>query len=114
MDSFGEKLRQCREAKKLSQKDLTGILSTSYSVIWKYERDEMIPSIEVAKNIAKILNTTVGYLLGETEEINIFKDPTMLNRFNDIEKLDLENKKHLLSVVEGFIQALKIKNIAVL
>ncbi|MFY1047880.1 hypothetical protein [Chryseobacterium sp. GP-SGM7] len=40
--------------------------------------------------------------------------PAMLNRFNDIEKLDPENKKHLLSVVDGFIQALKIKNIAAL
>lgn len=74
----------------------------------------MIPSIEVAKNIAKILDTTVGYLLGETEQVNIFKDPTMLNRFNDIEKLDSENKKHLLCVVDGFIQALKFKNIAAL
>jgi len=76
--------------------------------------DEMIPSIEVAKNIAKILETIVGYLLGETEEVNVFKDPTMLNRFNDIEKLDPENKKHLLSMVDRFVQALKIKNIAAL
>jgi|GEM_PF-6978289 len=38
----------------------------------------------------------------------------MLNCFfNDIEKLDLENKKHqLYAVVDGFIQVLKIKNIA--
>ncbi|WP_261511408.1 helix-turn-helix domain-containing protein [Chryseobacterium paludis] len=114
MDTFGKKLRECREAKSLPQKDLAGILNTSYSVIGKYERDEMIPSIEVAKNIAKILGTTVGYLLEETEDVNIFKDPAMLNRFNDIEKLDPEIKKHLLSVVDGFIQALKIKNIAAL
>jgi hypothetical protein len=38
----------------------------------------------------------------------------MLNRFNDIQNLDPENKNHLLSVVDGFIQALKIKNIAAL
>ena len=38
----------------------------------------------------------------------------MLNRFNEIEKLDPENKSHLLSVVDGFIQALKFKNIAAL
>lgn len=114
MDTFGKKLRECREAKNLSQKDLATLLNTSYSVIGKYERDEMIPSIEVAKNIAKILDTTVGYILGETEQVNIFKDPTMLNRFNDIEKLDPENKKHLLSVVDGFIQALKFKNVAAL
>lgn len=81
---------------------------------WKYERVEMIPSIEVAKNIAKILETTVGYLLGETRQANIFKDPAMLNRFNDIQNLDPENKNHLLSVVDGFIKALKLKNIAAL
>jgi transcriptional regulator with XRE-family HTH domain len=114
MDTFGKKLRECREAKNLSQKDLASILNTSYSVIGKYERDEMIPSIEVAKNIAKTLDTTVGYLLGETEQVNLFKDPAMLNRFNEIEKLDSENKNHIITVVDGFIQALKFKNIAAL
>ncbi|MCS4300657.1 helix-turn-helix domain-containing protein [Chryseobacterium sp. BIGb0232] len=112
MDTFGKKLRECRETKNLSKKDLAALLNTSYSVIGKYERDEMIPFIELAKNIARILETTVGYILGETEQVNIFKDPAVLNRFNDIEKLDPENKKHLLSVVDGFIRALKFKNIA--
>lgn len=58
----------------------------------------MIPSIKVAKNITKILDTTVGYLLGETEEVNRFKCPAMLNRFNEMEKLDGEIKKHIISV----------------
>ena len=88
MDTFGKKLRECREAKNLSQKDLAALLKTFYSVIGQYECDEMILSIQVAKNIAKILDTTVGYILGETEQVNIFKDPTMLNRYNDIEKLN--------------------------
>ncbi len=114
METFGKKLRDCRENKKLSQKELASILNTSYSVIGKYERDEMTPSIEVAKKISKILDTTVGYLLGETEEVNLFKDPAMLNRFNELEKLDNENKKHILTVVDNFIQALKYKNIAAL
>jgi len=37
-----------------------------------------------------------------------------MKRIEDIDKLDPENKKHLLSVVDGFVQALKIKNIAAL
>lgn len=41
----------------------------------------MIPSIEAAKNIADLLSSTVGYLLGENEESNIFKDPEILDRF---------------------------------
>jgi len=46
--------------------------------------DEMIPSIEAAKKLAKILDTTVGYLLGETDQADLFKDPKMLQRFQDI------------------------------
>ena len=55
MSTFGKKLRECREAKGLSQKELAKLLNTSYSVIGKYERDEMQPSIEAAKKIAKAL-----------------------------------------------------------
>jgi len=38
-----------RTARSLSQKELAKLLNTSYSVIGKYERDEMQPSIEAAK-----------------------------------------------------------------
>ncbi|MGB4293553.1 MAG: helix-turn-helix transcriptional regulator [Bacteroidales bacterium] len=45
MDSFGKKLRECREAKGLSQKELAKQLDTHHSIIGKYEGDEMLPSI---------------------------------------------------------------------
>ncbi|SRR5690554_2835798 len=114
MSTFGKKLRECREAKGLSQKELAKLLSTSYSVIGKYERDEMQPSIEAAKKIAKLVGTTVGYLLGETDEENILKDPEMLKRLNEIEKMEEVDKGHILSVIDGFIKSIKIKNIAAL
>ena len=114
MATFGKKLRECREAKGLSQKELAKLLNTSYSVIGKYERDEMLPSIEAAKKIAKLLDTTVGYLLGETDEENILKDPEMLKRLNEIEKMDNEDKRSILKVLDGFIKSVKLKNIAAL
>jgi transcriptional regulator with XRE-family HTH domain len=72
MVTFGKKHRECREAKGLSQQEFAKMLKTSHSVIGRYERDEMAPSIEAAKKLADLLNSTVGYLLGETEESNIF------------------------------------------
>lgn len=114
METFGKKLRDCREAKNLSQKDLAKILNTSYSVIGKYERDEMTPSIEAAKKIAKILDTTVGYLLGEAKHDNLLKDPNMFKRIEDIENLPEEDKKSLLLTIDNFIKATKLKNIAAL
>ncbi len=92
MVSFGKRLRECRELQKLSQQALAKELGTSYTVIGKYERDEMTPSIEVAKNLAKALDTTVGFLLGETEQSNMFRDPKMLERFQEISSLPDEQK----------------------
>ncbi|ELR68835.1 hypothetical protein C900_05781 [Fulvivirga imtechensis AK7] len=67
----------------------------------------MTPSIEAAKKLAKILDTTVGYLLGETEE-ELFKDQKMLQRFIDINSLPEKEKECLLLTVDHFIKATKI------
>lgn len=64
--------------------------------------------------IAGLLGTTVGYLLSETEQENLLKDPAMLKRLNDIEKMDSEDKNHILHVLDGFIKSVKFKNIAAL
>lgn len=114
MSTFGKKLREYREAKGLSQKELAKLLNTSYSVIGKYERDEMQLSIEAAKKIAKLVDTTVGYLLSESEQENVLKDPDMLKRLTEIEKMEDTDKGHILSVIDGFIKSIKLKNIAAL
>ncbi len=68
----------------------------------------MIPSIDAAKKLAKILDTTVGYLLGETEKSNLFKDPKMLKRLQDIVSLPDKEKESLLLNIDHFIKATKI------
>lgn len=109
MDTFGKKLRECREAKGLSQRDLAKLLNTSYSVIGKYERDEMMPSIKAAQSIAKLVDTTVGYLLGETEETNVLKDPTMLKRLNEISTLPDEDRHCIIYAIDGLLQNVRTK-----
>ncbi|GEM68738.1 hypothetical protein SMI01S_23440 [Sphingobacterium mizutaii NBRC 14946 = DSM 11724] len=68
----------------------------------------MTSSIEAAKKLAKILDTTVGYLLGENEQAVLFKDPAMLKRFQDIATLPEKEKECLLNTVDHFIKASKI------
>lgn len=75
------------------------------------ERDEMVPSIGAAKKLAKILETSVGYLLGENDEVNLFKDPKMLQRFQDISVLPEKEKQCLLTTVDHFIKASRISMI---
>ena len=111
---FKDRLRQARKTAGLPLSELSKAVDIHINNISRYERDEMTPSIEVAKNIAGFLNTTVGYLLGEADTADLFKDPAKLQRLSDLEKLDEKNKSHILSVLDGFLQSVKIKNIAAL
>ncbi|MDY0086427.1 MAG: helix-turn-helix transcriptional regulator [Bacteroidales bacterium] len=88
--------------------ELAEIFNTSHTTIGKYERDEMTPSIEAAKKLAKILDTTVGYLLGENQQADLFRDPKMLQRFQDIAMLPEKEKECLLVNIDHFIKAAKI------
>lgn len=108
MSSFGQRVAACRKAKNLSQKELAEIFNTSHTTIGKYERDEMIPSIEAAKKLAAILDTTVGYLLGENEASDLFKDKKMLQRLQDIMKLPEQERESILMTLDHFIKASKI------
>ena len=61
MSSFGKKLREAREAKGISQSALAKLLSTNHSIIGKYERDEVKPTVDVVKKLADNLDTTVVF-----------------------------------------------------
>lgn len=108
---FGKKLAECRKAKGLSQKELAKLLNTSHSVIGKYEREEMTPSIEAAVKLAKLLDTTVAYLLGENKDANLLKNPAMLRRLQDIEDLPQEDKNGVLYALDNLLKAAKLKTL---
>lgn len=43
--------------------------------------------------ITNVLNTTVGYLLGETNDTNVLQDSVMLKRLNDINQLPQKERE---------------------
>jgi len=108
---FGKKLAECRKSKNLSQKELAKLLNTSHSVIGKYEREEMTPSIEAAVKLANLLDTTVGYLLGENKDSKLLKDPAMLKRLQDIENLPSDDKSGILYALDNLLKAAKLRAI---
>ncbi|HFD32744.1 MAG TPA: XRE family transcriptional regulator [Gammaproteobacteria bacterium] len=111
MDSFGKKLRDARENKGFSQAELARQIKSHHSIIGKYERDEVKPTIDVVKKLANVLDTTVGYLLGETEDRELLKDPSMLRRLNDISKFPEEDKNCILYTLDAMINNVKLRTI---
>lgn len=107
MISFGKKIALLRKEKDWSQTELATHLGTSVSVVSRYERDEMTPSIEVAKRLADLLGTTVGYLLGETQESGLLRHPEMLRRLADIASFGEKEREHIYFTLDALIRDIK-------
>ena len=106
--TFGKKLRECRDAKGFSQNEFAKLIEAHHSIIGKYERDEVKPTIDVVKKIADALGTTVGYLLGESKNTIALKDQSMLKRINDINNLPDKDREYILYAIDGLIKSAKM------
>jgi len=64
MYDFGARLRELREAKKLSQAQVAARLNLSNTTISSYEANTRYPSFEILSQLALLYGTTADYLLG--------------------------------------------------
>lgn len=76
----------------MTQEELSKLLNTSISAIVHYDRDEMTPSIEVARKIAGFLDTTVVYLVGDAEKSDLIKDAALFQSLVELNKMDNTEK----------------------
>lgn len=69
---FGTKLKEIRESKNLSQKDLAKLLHVSSQTISNWEISASFPSLPTFEKLVNVLETTPNYLTGceELPEIN--------------------------------------------
>jgi transcriptional regulator with XRE-family HTH domain len=102
--SFGKKIQELRKETNWSQEEVAKKIGTSGAIIGRYERNEITPSIEVAKKIAKIFNVSVDFLLDDTGELSKFKDIEMLKRWEQIEKLPENDKAHVIYVIDAMLR----------
>lgn len=99
------------EAKGFSQAELARQIKFHHSIVGKYERDEVKPTIDVVKKLADVLDTTVGYLLRESEDRELLKDPSMMKRLNGIAKFPEQDKACILYALDAMINNVKLKAI---
>ena len=64
MYDFGERLKELRTRKKLSQKAVARKLNIDNTTLSGYERNIISPSIDIIRSLALIYNTTSDYILG--------------------------------------------------
>jgi transcriptional regulator with XRE-family HTH domain len=106
--TFGERITVIRKQLKWSQEDLAKKVGTSAPIIGRYERNEIKPSIEIAKKIADELEVTVDYLLGGSDKMVL--DKKTVKRMEEIEALPQKEKEKIFEYIDLIIRDTKIKN----
>lgn len=64
MVNLGEKLKQLRLEKNLTQKQLASRLGVAISAVSSYESDTRCPTFDTLINYARIFHVSTDYLLG--------------------------------------------------
>ncbi|MGJ0908831.1 helix-turn-helix domain-containing protein [Clostridium botulinum] len=82
---FGDRLKELREEKDLTQEELGKLLNVSRQTVSGYEAENIEPNINNLVKLANIFSVSLDYLLGRTKE-----------RYN----LNLENKKNKALIVD--------------
>lgn len=109
MTKIGEKITALRKRKGWSQTDLSKAVDASREAIGKYERNEAIPSVEVAKKIADVFEVSLDYLVDDNAAITF--DKQTVKRLQDIEQLPEEDKNHIFYMIDNLIKAAKLKTL---
>lgn len=65
---FGDRLKELREEKEMTQEELGKLLNVSRQTISGYEAGAIEPSISNLIKLADIFNISLDYLLGRTKK----------------------------------------------
>lgn len=96
---FGLRLKELREAKKLSQSEVAARLNVVPSTISGYESNTITPSLEQFTRMAILYNTSLDYMMGFDNRTCFYLDglskdqqQAILDIVNRLKDLFLQNK----------------------
>lgn len=81
--TFGEKLKSARTTAGLTQEQLAERLLVSRQAISKWEADRGMPDIENIKQLSKLLNISIDYLLddGQSLDLSVMREAIRLDDY---------------------------------
>lgn len=103
--NIGDKIADLRKQKNMNQTELGKAAGVSREIIGRYERNEVMPSIEVAAKIADALEVSLDYLAGNSKKSAINKQTMKL--IHEIDDLEPAIKDKLFFLANAIIRDAK-------
>ena len=105
MKTIGERIRELREFKDLSAKDLCSFIGINASTYSKLENDKKSIAVEELKKLINFYDISADYILGTN---NVQEDIVMyMKREKNLNNTDIEEIQMILSIMD---EAITLKN----
>lgn len=115
MMKIGDRVKELRKQKKLTQAKLAELVNLTYIQIGRYEKHKSNPSADVLQRLADALETTADYLInGTSEQIVSTKvtDRDLINLFQAVEQLSMEDQNMVKTFLDALVTKRKVQLLA--
>jgi len=105
---FGQRLRELREQRFLSQRELGEGVRIETAQVSRWERGLFLPNAETLVDLAQFLRVGLAKLLlgqedGSTQTELPIQDISLLERFRDLEKLSRKDREMVIGLIDAVI-----------
>ena len=110
--TIGDRIKELRTKKQLTQSDLAGMVGLTYVQIGRYETYKSTPSSDILQKLAKVLDTTTDYLMnGSNNDVVAAQlmDRDLLTQYKRIEQLDKDDKYLIKRFINSFLLSAEIQ-----
>lgn len=104
MEMIGKRLRQLRNEKGLSIRELAKEVGISHNTLAAYERLDMMPSLENGYIMAEYFEMPMEYFLKGKKVFTDFNDSVLLELFRDVDEMDTEYRSMAKRFLEKLIR----------
>jgi len=111
----GERIKELRTLKKLTQSDLAKEVGLTYIQVGRYETQKSNPSSDVLQKLANALDTTTDYLMNGSQDEVVsaqLTDKELLKQFRAVEQLDAEDKHLVKTFIDAFLTKRQVQKLA--
>lgn len=110
--NLAEKITSLRKQHNWSQKELAEKLGVHKNHVNRYEKGGSSPSIDALKRMAMIFGVSTDYFLfdkGDSVAGAKLKNQALLNRFEKVEEMELQDKEAIMTILDGMIIKNQVK-----
>ena len=104
MKVIGKRLRELRNEKGLSIRELAKQIGISHNTLAAYERHDMMPSLENGYIMAEYFEMPMEYFLKGKKVFTDFNDSTLLVLFRDVDELNSEYRTLAKKFIEKLVK----------